>query len=59
MSFTKILYIVTSNDVMHSCMKLTYAYQNKMATTQSNNTKTDEMKILFNCGAGVDSKDKR
>ena len=35
------------------------AYQNKMATIRSDNTKSDEMKIVFNCSARVDGKDKR
>ena len=30
-----------------------------MATIRSDNTKLDEMKIVFNCNAGVDGKDKR
>ena len=35
------------------------AYQNKMATIRSDNTKADEMKIVFNCNAGVDGKNKQ
>ena len=35
------------------------AYQKKMATIGSDNTKSDEMKIVFNCSARVDGKDKR
>ena len=30
-----------------------------MATIRSNNTKADEMKIVFNCSARVDGKNKR
>ena len=41
----------------HFCEARTYP--NKMATVRSDNTKSDEMKIVFNCGAGVDGKDKR
>ena len=31
--------------------------QNKMATIRSDNTKSDDMKIVFNCSAGVDDKE--
>ena len=34
-------------------------YQNKTATIRSDNTKSDVMKIVFNCSAGVDGKEKR
>ena len=34
-----------------------HTYQNKIATIQSDTTKSDEMKIVFNCSAGVDGKE--
>ena len=34
-------------------------YQNKMATIRRDNTKAHEMKIVFNCSAGVDDKKKQ
>ena len=34
-------------------------YQNKMATIRSNNTKADEMKIVFNSSTEVEGKNKR
>ena len=57
LQFTKSLHAVASSDVMQTfCEACTY--QNKMATLCSDNTKSDEMKIVFNCSAGVDGKDK-
>ena len=32
-------------------------YQNKITTIQSDKTKSDEMKIVFNCSTGVDGKE--
>ena len=58
MSFTKSLHgIASSDDVQIFCEARTY--QNKMTTIQNNNTKSDDMKIAFNCTAGVDGKDQR
>ena len=58
MSFTKSPHVIASSDVMQTFCEARTC-QNKMATIQSNNTKSDEMKIMFNCSAGVDGKDKR
>ena len=36
-----------------------HTYQNEMATIRSDNMKADEMKIVFNCSARVDGKNKQ
>ena len=58
MSFTKSPTVVASSDAMRTCCEAR-TYQNKIATIRSDNTKADELKIVFNCGAGVDGKNRR
>ena len=50
--------VVASSDAMRICCEAR-TYQNKMETIRSDNMKADDMKIVFNCSAGLEGKNKR